>query len=388
VADLRTRDLAPDDFEALLDVRTRSFGPTPDAARERSLRFATTAAAEGRLVGVVDGQRPIAAGGIWAFEQWWRGRTVPLSGLAGVVVDPLYRGRGVATLLCRAMLRRGLELGLVASALYPAIPAIYRSLGFEYGGARHRYSFRADAIRALGRGATTLRRATADDAERLLDLVSRLRSASAESGPLVWPVAEVRDWLDDEATFAYLAADGFVAYTWSGRDLEVQELVALSDDTTRELWSVVGSGSSITDQIHAYVAPHDPVHALVGREAAKAAEIERWMLRLVDTPAAIRRRGWPRGAEVEAVLWLEDTEFPANAGHLRLTVAHGEASLTTTDEKPDALRLGPRGLAALYAGSPVSMLRLSGLAAGGDPDDDALLDTAFGGPSPFMLDFF
>jgi predicted acetyltransferase len=386
--------LTPDDFDAVIEVHERSFGLIPAAARERSLRSATSDAAEGRLLGVVDGQRPIAAGKIWAFEQWWRGRTVPLNGLAGVVVDPLYRGRGVATQLCRAMLRRGLELGLVMSALYPAAPAIYRSLGFEYGGARHRYSFRADALRALGGDATTpqrptaLRRATADDAEQLLDLVSRLRSASAESGPLVWPVGVVRDWIDDDATFAYLADDGFVAYTWSRRDLEVQELVALSPDTTRALWSVVGSGSSIADQIHAYVAPHDPIHALVDREAARTAEIERWMLRLVDAPAAIQRRGWPRGVAVDIVLFLDDLEFPANAGHWRLTVAGGEASLIGTDEVPDALRLGPRGLSALFAGTPVSTLRLSGLASGGDPDDDVLVDAAFGGPSPFMLDFF
>jgi hypothetical protein len=49
--------------------------------------------------------------------------------------------------------------------------------------------------------------------------------------------------------------------------------------------------------------------------------------------------------------------------------------------------LGPRGLAALYAGTPLATLRRAGLVAGGDPGGDAALDAAFGA-DPFMLEFF
>ena len=51
------------------------------------------------------------------------------------------------------------------------------------------------------------------------------------------------------------------------------------------------------------------------------------------------------------------------------------------------LALGPRGLAALYAGTPVATLRRAGLADGGSPDADAALDAAFAA-TPFMLDGF
>ena len=44
-------------------------------------------------------------------------------------------------------------------------------------------------------------------------------------------------------------------------------------------------------------------------------------------------------------------------------------------------------LAALYAGTPVSTLRRSGLASGGRAADDAALDAAFAA-RPFMLDYF
>ena len=56
---------------------------------------------------------------------------------------------------------------------------------------------------------------------------------------------------------------------------------------------------------------------------------------------------------------------------------------------PDSsvVTLGARGLAALYAGTPLVTLRQAGLAAGGRPADDAALDAAFAA-TPYMLDAF
>ena len=51
------------------------------------------------------------------------------------------------------------------------------------------------------------------------------------------------------------------------------------------------------------------------------------------------------------------------------------------------LALGARGLAALYAGTPVATLRRAGLAEGGSPAADAALDGAFAA-TPYMLDAF
>ena len=65
----------------------------------------------------------------------------------------------------------------------------------------------------------------------------------------------------------------------------------------------------------------------------------------------------------------------------------GGAELKPADPSPDALHLGPRGLAALYAGTPVAALRAAGLITGGAGLDPAL-DLAFSGPAPYMLDYF
>jgi predicted acetyltransferase len=205
---------------------------------------------------------------------------------------------------------------------------------------------------------------------------------------VVWPLREARQWLDEEETFAYLAEDGFVVYRWSDADLTVDELIALSPDTTRTLWGLVGSGASIAEQVHAYVAPHDPIHLLLGREAAKATDVQRWMLRLIDAPAAIAARGWPSGITADVPLQLADADVPENAGGWRLQVAAGAGKLVPDADDSEALWLGPRGLAALYAGTPVATLRLAGLATAGSPTSDAQLDAVFGGAASFMLDYF
>jgi hypothetical protein len=67
--------------------------------------------------------------------------------------------------------------------------------------------------------------------------------------------------------------------------------------------------------------------------------------------------------------------------------ADGGVAVGGADGNDGPLALGARGLAALYAGTPVATLRRAGLAAGGNAADDALLDGAFAA-TPYLLDRF
>ena len=82
---------------------------------------------------------------------------------------------------------------------------------------------------------------------------------------------------------------------------------------------------------------------------------------------------------------------PTRAGEGRLSrhrTDHGSPSPAGASPGEQApLALGARGLAALYAGTPVATLRRAGLADGGSPAADAALDGAFAA-TPFMLDGF
>jgi hypothetical protein len=137
---------------------------------------------------------------------------------------------------------------------------------------------------------------------------------------------------------------------------------------------------------------------MLREQDANIAERQSWMLRLLDAPAAIAARGFP-ATDLAVPLQLTDDLRPANAGRWDLTVRSGQGRLTPgrTGDVPapadppspagPALDLGPRGLAALYAGTPVATLRRAGLAAGGSPAADAALDGAFAA-TPYMLDAF
>lgn len=386
--DLRLVDVRSEHLEDVARVRSRSFGHLEPSRREEWLADAETFIADGRQLGVVDGDELIASARYWNFQQWWGGRKVPMAGVAGVVVAPEYRGRGVGSMLMRGVLARAVEQGYPLSALYPATTVIYRHLGYEFGGGRYRYTFPAADLRSLGGKEVSVRRAGPADAKRFLELVGQLHTAARISGPLEWPEQRVADWLGEETSFCYLADDGFVVYGWQDGKLRVEELVAGSDATARALWATVGSGSSISTEVEAYISPDDPAHLLVDKEADKHAVIEHWMLRVLDAPAAISARGFAPGASLEVDLDLDDSELSANSGRWHLSVSGGSGSLTPSTTSGDALRLGARGLAALYAGTPLASVRRAGLTWGGSTADDGAIDTAFGGSTSYMLDYF
>ncbi|MFC9691404.1 enhanced intracellular survival protein Eis [Kribbella sp. NPDC056951] len=383
---LRVVDVAEEHVDSAWQVRQRSFGPggDKDEWRKTALEFAQ----DGRYLGVLDGDELVAAARIWPFEQWWGGRRIPMAGVAGVVVAPEYRGRGVASLLMRAVLKRSVEKGYPLSALYPATTVLYRHLGYEFGGGRYQFTFPAADLRTLGGRGVQVRKAGKADAQLFIELASKLHAAERSNGPLIWPLSEVESWLGDDDNFAYVADDGFVVYNWSDGNLSVDEMVAGSEETARALWATVGSGASIARSVYVHTAPTDPVHLLAEHEAEAQARVQRWMLRLIDAPAAIAQRGYAAGAVLDLSVRIEDADLPANTGDWRLSVADGIGSLVAAEPAEDAVRLGARGLAALYAGTPVAALRGAGLLSGGSAAADAALDTAFGGSTAYMIDYF
>jgi predicted acetyltransferase len=247
--------------------------------------------------------------------------------MSGVTIAPEYRGRGVGRSLVMALTELMAARGYLLSVLYPTTMHIYRRLGWELGS--HHYAF--------------------------------------------------------------LAPDGFAAYRWRGdNEIYVDRLLAATPDTTLALWSIVASHSSVASTVVAQVAPRDPLWWLQPEQDAVVSERDPWMLRLLDAPAAIAARGF-RAVDIDVPLHITDQQLPHNRGRWDLTVrSSGEAHLLRTPAgapAQPALALGARGLAALYAGTPVSTLRRAGLASGGTPEADAALDGAFAA-APYMLDDF
>lgn len=261
---MEIRDLDPDDLDQALDIRNRSFRPLAESRWDSWRQMMGRALADRRVLGCYDGARLVGTTRINRYRQWWQGQSLPMAGISGVVVAPEYRGRGVARQLMQATLERAAGLGYPISVLYPATVSLYRDRGWEIGGAQHLVTLPTAALRRLIAQPVPLRRAGPDDAGEVLSVVRQVHAATRVCGPYLQEEIEVRNRIENDQPFTYLAEDGFLAYRWDGGDLVVDEIVAGSGETARTLWSVVGSGSSTAATVRASVGPTDPLYWLVG----------------------------------------------------------------------------------------------------------------------------
>jgi predicted N-acetyltransferase YhbS len=427
-----------DDLETELDLARRAFGPFGGAERERRLAGVRMMVGAGRHLAAFDGSRQVASAAYFDMRQWWRGRSLPMAGVAGVKVAPEEQGRGVGRSLMTGLLEQIAARGYPLSVLYPATTAIYRSLGWEIAGGQYQVTVPARSLRSLqppdpqtdpqagrpaeasagpggeaarsggdaagrdgavagpGPGRPAIRRAGPADAAEMLAVEGELHAAARDCGPVTFDAETLTGLLDDPDIYCFLAPDGLLAYAWNrGSDeMRVYVLAAGSAETARALWSIVGSHGTMVQSVRAFVSPADPVSWLVREPGVTLARHETWMLRLVDAPAAIAGRGFPGGAALAVPLTLRDAQLPANTGQWLLEVNGGKSALTRAEAdagRPGSpappLRLGARGLAAMYAGTPLATLRSAGLAAGGSSGADAALDEAFAGTA-YMFDYF
>ncbi len=397
--DIRELD-ASDDLGALLDLSSRAFGPRAPASRAGWYAEVRSVIGDRRYLAVFDGPRLVAAARYHVMRQCWHGRWQAMAGVASVMVAPEDRGRGTGRALMTAILELIASRGYRISVLYPATSALYRSLGWEIAGPRDLLRFPARSLRSLtgpdplvqvpddAAGAAGLRRCGPDDAAAVLAALTGAHQELRDSGPVTRDEETVRRWLDTEDWYSYLAPDGFLGYRWQhGNDeIWVDRMVAASAATTRAMWAVVASHASIAETVQVCAGPADPVSWLTREPDVQVGDRYQWMLRVVDAPGAVAERGFPPAAEVTAALDLADPARPGNQGRWTLQVSGGKGVLTA-GAAGQPLVLGPRGFAALYAGTPVATLRRAGLASGGTEAADAALGTAFAA-HPYLLDYF
>jgi predicted acetyltransferase len=125
---------------------------------------------------------------------------------------------------------------------------------------------------------------------------------------------------------------------------------------------------------------------LVEEQRVRPAWSFQWMLRLLDVPLALEGRGYPPVSS-EMVLAVEDGLFPENRGPWRVVADGGVVSVSPADSDGDRVRPISIGtLSSLYSGF-LSAYDAVGLGLMNE-SEAPVLARLFGGPAPWMHDFF
>jgi predicted acetyltransferase len=388
---VEVRAVPETDWPAAAAVTREAFGGPPHQYEKwlESQRH-------GHPIGAYDGDRLVSFARVKPYRQWFGGRAVPMGGVASVAVAATHQRRGVGRATVAATLPVLREHGFAVSTLFPATTPLYRGLGWEYAGDHTWLDVPAALLRDLGPvDEVTLRPATEADVPGILAAYERLcRDTNGlldRSGPFF-----------DLRPEAMLAVDSFVVAEGAGGiegyasaerrnaghhvDVTAWDVVATTSAAARAVWFALGAGASTVRAVRAKARIEDLLPHLAEPEVTTYEHL-RWMLRLVDAPAAVAARGWPAGLRTSADLDVTDDQVSDNAGRWRLAVEDGNGTLTRGGD--GTVSLGVGALSALYAGyaDPRSLRRAGRLATG---DEQALdtLATMTAGPWPYLLDYF
>jgi predicted acetyltransferase len=329
--------------------------------------------------------------------QWFGGRVVPTSGIAGVVVVPELRSRGLLRQLLPTLLRHARERGAVTSTLFPSTPFPYRRLGWDEVGALTYFALPTGSLAvAKASPEVTLRPATEHDEPAIRRLYTEVARAGNglmdREGPLFKgsPVGHF-DGLTlavdpDGAPIGYASWNRGPRYDESAK-VTVYDLIGTTRAATDTLLAMLGTWASVAPTTVLRLSTSDPVWLSINPAAARVDSRQPWMLRVVDAAGAVAARGWPEHLDAQIDVHLTDAECPWNEGPHRLVLAGGQGKLELggTGE----VRLGPRGLALWFAGAAsTAIIERGGLLSGGSPRTRKIMDSATMGPQPTLLDYF
>lgn len=354
---------------------------------------------------VADGPRGTiaAASHVRSFGQWFGGRPVGLGGYSPVAVAPESRGRGLAQEIIVGHYDDMRQRGEVVAGLFPAAVSLYRKVGFEVAGSSVRRVVPAALFADLPKASNViLRRGEASDRGPIIRCYERL--AGRTDGALIrdehlWRV-RLPDDLEGVEVFVVDATerpgevDGYAAYrmTPSGTPADyavtVSEVVADTAEQQRGLWRVVGSSGSQAPDVHVTGPAEDPLFLLLGGADVTSVRTEiRWMLRLIDLPAAVAARGWNPTVSGRVHLEVTDRHASWNDGRWVLEVEGGKGRLTAGGDGTVGMGIG--GLSSWWSGyASARTLARTGHVETADQTSLAVLDGLGAASPPSLVDVY
>ncbi|SDO82010.1 GNAT family N-acetyltransferase [Lentzea jiangxiensis] len=385
---MRIRELAEDDLDAVFRLRKLAFGSTERPQRiVRPGSHGLVAEIDGRVAGVL---------GIGAYAQFYGGAAVPMGGIGGVAVDGASRGRGVANALLREALTTMREHGQAISALYPTVPTLYRKFGWERTGVFEWVELPMDRLLSVPRPSEPIpsRPARESDLAALHDCyleVARTVDGLADRRPPRIDLAEV---LEMDLVSVLPGPNGLRGYLTATREaggdmgrLKVFDLIGVDVEAQLTLLASLASWAGTLEAVDLRITDPATVGLLGGTPLRHSVWTSTWMQRVVDLPAAVAARGWPRLANTAVDVEVVDEHAPWHAGRHRLVAEDGAVRVEPGGS--GAVRLHARALGPWFSGAQnTHALRRAGLLEG-DPADAVVLDQLAGSAgTPRLADFF
>ncbi|MEZ6241700.1 MAG: GNAT family N-acetyltransferase [Phycisphaerales bacterium] len=339
--------------------------------------------------------------------QYFGGRSVPMAGIVGVTVTPESRGRGIATWAMERALWEAREAGTPLSALYSARGPLYRRVGYEFAGLQceHRLPLARIEIEAGDDADARVRGYEPADFEGVSSCYRRYAARhnghldrGSSAGAYVWD--RVINGRTEAPVYGFVVEErgeitGYVFYLHvpphmtegAGRVLAAPDVCASTPGAARRLLAFMAEHKSVQRELWWFGSLTHPLLGELRDQVWSTKVMERWMVRVVDVPGALRARGYAQGVEGELTIRVRDELFPENAGPWSLHVG-GSEGVVEPGATGGEIEMGVRALAALYSGyeSPSALAARGRLT--GDERAIRVADAVFAGPMPTMVDMF
>lgn len=328
--------------------------------------------------------------------QWFGGRAVTMTGLAGVAVSTAGRGQKLGQRLMRETLAEMREEGTALSALYGSTTSFYRRVGYERAGSRFLAEVPVRELPSRG-GPLEVRNLTPDDHPQVEAFQARhvQQHGALVRGPYLWLRVRGPRGMTAQG-YGFFRADALEGYAYLIRNpgatmqtncLEATDVVLTTPDAVSTFLGLLAGHRALYTSAR---WPSPPGSALLLSIAdpwqLKLSLEEHWLLRIVNLPAALGQRGFPPHVRQELHLRVSDPLFADNGGDWVLRVSDGRAEVERGGEGHLNLDIG--ALASLYSGFlDAHQLYLAGRASGPAHALETA-STVFGGWTPQLADFF